>query len=507
MHFFRKNIWDKIAEKSPIRSIYSFYLPMGIAFLACLGMTSVANSTTYYIAPNGTNSNYAGTIHKPWDTFSYAIPRLKPSDTLILKNGTYNHRNSGLLSIDCTRGAKNGTSANPITIKAQNERKALIDGGGQWGVFRMLNCSHWRVEGLQAKSRDNQKTPRENVVYVYNSNNLMFKRLLLSHNNRYGNSHLLLLWNSNNVVVEESEFYSFHRHAINLNNANNNIIRRNYFNSRGRKDISDGFKSLNRYRGDMGITIYPGSNNIVENNISEGNVSIADIQATNRSEGNKFLGNISNNDLYGLVLQARGIGSNKMPKDTIIENHAVIAPYYYGILARGAKNTQAKNISILGGSSGIVADFEKNRTGDGIYSFFSTNAMVRNISVYGFRMVSQSEFSHNFPNSNKHRFQYSPNYNYFNEVNVDPNLGSCKVFIPRTSYLKSKGKDGEDIGANVLYRYQDGKISNQLLWNSNTGNFPHGAQVSGINNISGHSAYDVHKRLNVNANGCTLNMR
>ena len=68
--------------------------------------------------------------------------------------------------------------------------------------------------------------------------------------------------------------------------------------------------------------------------------------------------------------------------------------------------------------------------------------------------------------------------------------------------MKVAGVGGADIGANVLYRYHNGSLTNQPLWDPVTGAFPHGAIVAGVNDIAGSSAFDVHKRLNVNTNGC-----
>ena len=68
--------------------------------------------------------------------------------------------------------------------------------------------------------------------------------------------------------------------------------------------------------------------------------------------------------------------------------------------------------------------------------------------------------------------------------------------------MKGAGAGGADIGANVLYRYQNGTLTNQPLWDPVTGEFPHGAIVAGVNDIAGSSLFDVHKRLNVNTNGC-----
>ncbi len=70
--------------------------------------------------------------------------------------------------------------------------------------------------------------------------------------------------------------------------------------------------------------------------------------------------------------------------------------------------------------------------------------------------------------------------------------------------MKGAGVGGADIGANVLYRYGNGVLTTQPLWDLITGAFPRGAIVRGVNDIPGSSLFDVHKRLNVNTNGCFL---
>jgi hypothetical protein len=68
--------------------------------------------------------------------------------------------------------------------------------------------------------------------------------------------------------------------------------------------------------------------------------------------------------------------------------------------------------------------------------------------------------------------------------------------------MKEAGKDRADIGANVLYRYQDGVLTNIPLWDPSTGKFPCGRVIAGLNDIQESSCFDVHQRLNVNTNGC-----
>lgn len=500
--------FSRLTKHSKIR--YFFYLlrpsllVVGIILLAAF--PSIAWSANYFISPDGSDTNSGATPVTPWKTFNFAIPKLQPGDSLILINGIYEALNTGLPDIDCSReGHNNGTSSNPIKIKAENERQAFLKVDGSSPAFRVMNCSHWIIEGLRAKSEDRADSPNSvDVFFVRYSNNLTFRRLLVSHNNRYKNSQLLLIWNSNNILVEESEFYWFHRHSVLFAYTNNSIARRNYSNSRAHGDLPGGWGSTGETRGQSGLAIYPGSNNIGENNISEGQRSGISISASHETVGNKFYGNISLKDTYGYLPVARGTGINAMPRDTVIENSVVIKPEFAGVLGRGNKNTRIRNMSVFGGPNGLVADFVSATPGDGIYSFFSENVLVMDNSNTGIITQGQTMWSHNYSNGYNNGTNFYPSTNVMHATTIDPGFGNCLMFVPMNSPLKGKGAGGEDIGANILYRYQNGKLTNQPLWNPQTGQFPTGAIIEGVNDISDSSLFDVHKRLNVNTNGCTF---
>src|SRR5262245_4280313 len=114
--------------------------------LATSGFVFEAHAATYYISSTGSDSNSGTSSGSPWKTFGFAIPKLRVGDTLILRNGTYNGSNSGYPNINCAADASNGTSGNPITIRAENERQAHLQGSGP-DVFIMNNCAWWRIEG------------------------------------------------------------------------------------------------------------------------------------------------------------------------------------------------------------------------------------------------------------------------------------------------------------------------------------------------------------------------
>ena len=71
--------------------------------------------------------------------------------------------------------------------------------------------------------------------------------------------------------------------------------------------------------------------------------------------------------------------------------------------------------------------------------------------------------------------------------------------------MKQAGQSGADIGANVLHRYQNGALTTQPLWEPRPpANSLAALSSAGVNDVAGESCVDVHKRLNVQTNGCTL---
>ena len=98
-----------------------------------------------------------------------------------------------------------------------------------------------------------------------------------------------------------------------------------------------------------------------------------------------------------------------------------------------------------------------------------------------------------------------PNSHIQNSVSVDPQLGTCKLWIPDSSPMKRTGKNGADIGANILFAYEGGVLNtSKRLWNTD-GSFAYrGAIIPGVNDIAGSSLFDIQNRLNINTNGCSF---
>lgn len=477
-----------------------------------------AYAATYYISPNGSNSA-PGTSAAPWKTFPFALSKLNPGDTLIVKDGTYTRQQHGngtvIIPVFCQSGVNSGTASAPITVRAENERVPLLKGDGIGGLLHVYQCSYWNFEGLRGMSADSKSDPHVGNFLVYEGDHISFRRNLLSHSNRWRNQAMITYNHSDYGLIEENEIYSYHRHGFTLSASSNAVIRRNYANSRGYPSlgalIPSGEKPGYSDRADSMMVVYPGSNNILENNISEGNGTSFDVQAAGwhgvLTKDNKWCGNISLNDAFGAVFVSRPPGGIKyMPQNNYLENHITIDPIYNGTYLRANKNTLCRNCTTFGGVAGFNSDKPPNE-GDGAPTIYYENSLAVGAGgSYGFSFNDQSDFGVKNSNAYGYSRNYSPSSHsgYNNTMSVDPQLGSCKVFIPDSSPMKGAGANGDDIGGSVLCRYENCTLTDQQLWDWASGSFPCGAIIPGVNDVPGKSCFDVHKRLNVNANGCTL---
>lgn len=474
------------------------------------------HAATHYLAPGGSDSNDGTSATTPWQTFAFAIPQLQPGDTLLLGDGTYNASNSGYPSIICDNYAVNGDSSQPITLKAANERQAFLQGNGSAFPFYMQGCAHWTIEGLHAEQGDfpNSSLESGGVFRVLSSNNVTLRRNLARFNNRYINGAIFELDGSTDSLVEENEIYSYHRHGFSGYHSTNVVFRRNYANSRNYPDISGGYASVDPTAGDSGFAFYPANGNIVENSISENNGGdggfVVKAVEPLAADDNRFYGNISLHDAYGIGMGPwDGTTSDTgMPHNNLFVDQVIINPLSVGIFSRSAKGTRCDNCTVLAsGGAGVNADVRSDSPGDGTASFFGSNILALNNQGTGVLMsTTLADWSIEVANS----FNNTPNYSpasdprFTDTLSIDAELGACKVFIPTNSPLKGAGTNGSGIGANVLFRYEHGALTDQPLWDPLTGQFPCGAIVPGVNDQDGESCFDVHQRLNVDTDGCFL---
>ena len=158
--------------------------------------------TTYYVGPNGNNSNSGTTSNLAWKTIAYSIARLVAGDTLTVLDGVYTEK---LLMTN------SGTSTARITIRAANKHKAILDGKftyngvlPNWDTLGYSSQTNYvgmrtsfdatlriyadyiTIDGLQIKNSpvrplDTYQTTGLQVINCKFSNNFFHVALLSSH--------------------------------------------------------------------------------------------------------------------------------------------------------------------------------------------------------------------------------------------------------------------------------------------------------------------------------------
>jgi hypothetical protein len=90
---------------------------VGIASRVLQGSPGTGNA--HYVSVRGSNDS-PGSLARPWRTIGFALSRLRPGDTLLVRGGTYLERPTVTVS---------GTAAAPITIQSYPGESAVIDSG------------------------------------------------------------------------------------------------------------------------------------------------------------------------------------------------------------------------------------------------------------------------------------------------------------------------------------------------------------------------------------------
>ena len=145
-----------------------------------------------YVAPSGSDSG-AGTREDPFRTAGYAVSRLLPGDTLILRGGDY---------CETVEICVSGTPERPITIRGAAGEKVRFHGGEGSLLadgFRIINQKHLIFEnmiftgnGLSAEDGFSAASIR-----VDGGSDITFRRLLIG-----GATHTIGIWRSKNILIE-----------------------------------------------------------------------------------------------------------------------------------------------------------------------------------------------------------------------------------------------------------------------------------------------------------------
>ncbi|HVU51220.1 MAG TPA: hypothetical protein VHL80_11065, partial [Polyangia bacterium] len=481
---------------------------------------------TYYISPDGSDGNPGTSPTAPWKTFGHALPALAPGSTLVLLDGTYTSGTTDLLQVFCGMNAVNGTPAQPITVRAMNERQAFILGNGVAGApVELSACANWVLEGLHAEEAD---LPGEtgdepgSVFVITHCTNVVLRRLLGAHPNRYLTASVYVIAHGvANVLVEECEAVDFHYYGYDAYDSTRIVFRRDYAHSRDTPDVPGGQPTKPTTRGDGGFLLTKSLSAIIENCVAEdvedGFIILASQSAQNgkaQPMRDQLLGDVANGVFRsGFFLDSQCVGPNGRPEMPCDEGDQIVSSATlsnvvsrggaFGITVQGGVNNNVAYASIFDASdTGVSFSLDPINAGLQSSAYVHTTLVAAPSAAFGFHSTGQYNWSFTQVDSFGPAMSFVPKDSHLmNGTTTDPQLGACFVYTPPGSAAKAAG-----LGANIVYQTVDGAVTTNKLWDQTTGAFPCGAVVPGLNDasLSDVSCMGVGARLHVGAMGCAI---
>ena len=319
-----------------------------ISALALSGLTGLAVSpttavtaATYYVAPNGDDSN-PGTIDRPWRTIRKAANTLVAGDTVYLRAGTYSEQ------VNFTRS---GSSNSPITFEAYPGETPIVDGTGvslaspavDNGLFdfgssgvhdivikglHMRNSAGCFIEGnnvarirLYDLNLDNSFS---SLIRWQGSTNCVIENIK-GHNcsRAYPGStdgaEGIRIYGGSGVVIRNCEVWDFYNMAVDLFGGHSGgLVEDNYFHD-----------DLNSYDWDAAIYLDGARNSIIRRNIVHNahiGVQIGAEQPNEPVQNNIVVNNVFYNNINGAIVFKGRQSSSHTTNNLVAHNTGVNGP-------------------------------------------------------------------------------------------------------------------------------------------------------------------------------------
>jgi hypothetical protein len=521
-----------------------------LAVCACRGPDDLSlgeaplppSSSERFLSPGGNDQN-DGTRERPWKTFAHALPALGPGSTLTLlaSAAPYEDATTGTLNVRCADASADSTvpgavlassglqtAGMAITVRADPgaERQAFLRGSGRAPPLSIDTCHDWTISGLRVESQDladpSLSTDDGAVVVVDGpSSGLTLEGLLVRKPNRYQPSPLVRVGDgATGVTIDECELYDFHATAFEVRRAGSISFLRNYINSRGTRDPADAtVPSEDPTRGDWGVLLEETHDVVIANNVVE---DVADgIGVVGRGPGvtapplnappgnNLLLGNVVYKPaILGFRLDSRCGGAPACDGSHEVYRvelgNDVVVGGALGVSDAGSVGTRIHELTIIDAARG--ESISKEPQNNALQATSQTfNTLVTGYQSVAFYQAGQMTWGFDHCAAS---VGYDPATAYepddparvTNKVMAAP-LGACLVYLPADSLLRNMGGAGNDVGANVVYRYDEtGQPTTTPLW---TPGFPCGAIVAGVNDDPATNCVGVNAagRLNVSPKG------
>jgi hypothetical protein len=510
----------------PVTWVSSAALALGCRFGDADVLIGSDTPSTFYVSPRGDDSG-PGSRERPWFTLAHATARLEPGHTLLLQSGEYALATTGLLQIDCDAAPRSGLPGAPITVRAEHERGAALRGDGTAVPLELWNCSNWLIEGLLLTNEHDAEVPQGtdvgSVAILHGGHDLTLRRLLLLRSNHSRHSHVLRVLEASRVLVEECETYDFYHNAFEAVRTDSVSFRRNYFHSRYASSEGNAVGTDDPTRGEIAIQVEESSSPLLENNVAE--VVGIGFSVVGRPPGSSYTDPapypVSGARLFGnLVRDALQSGfrvetrcndavpcqlPEAIPRDTLIVN-GVVLQADTGFSVDAGPGTRVDNVTAVDVKNGVRLWRGPGNVGLE-FAASAARSLVRGYSgvAYGAADAADWFFEHcaaEAPAAGA--LDFSPHDERVRLPVTTSGADSCVAYLGASSALRGAAGIEGDVGANVVFRYVDGVLTKEPLWQPGTGAFPCGAIVAGVNDDPSQSCSGVHERFQVGSADCAL---
>ncbi|MDA8325201.1 MAG: right-handed parallel beta-helix repeat-containing protein [Nitrospiraceae bacterium] len=420
------------------------FLIVAAVFYLLGGAEGLSFGATYYVAKNG-SGNADGSRAHPWANFSQAVDNLKPGDALIIKDGVYFQP----LFINVS-----GEPGRPITVKAENDGKVIIDGRGLQAPCRVEGTKQKRVadvelSGLQCRNSN------IDVVRVHFAD-----RIVVSRVSAYGASPgisdnaVFDLAGASHVTIKDCAASGRGRVLYNAQSCDYVIFRRCW--GKWMDFPLDIWLAA--------LQIYGTSHSIVENCVFTTNskrdvTGITVIKQTynEAADDNRIYGNVIDGfKMYGIITAS--YGKRPLSGNIFKDNVIVGSTYGFGLRTGGT----VENSTFIDASS---CSFCVSKSDPGLPLY----GRLKGSSLYKGNTGINLQNADSFKESENNLFGFVNYYRGLPGGRADTadavryalaNYGKGAYLIPAVLSRKA----GQTTGAQVLYRYESGVLTNVPLW-------------------------------------------
>jgi hypothetical protein len=456
---------------------------------------------TFYVRLWGNDANN-GDTNTPWLTIKRANDlaaggTVQPGDTVLIGNGVWNGANGGWGGNSATVfSGIHGLPGKPITIAAENDGGAVLDGGYVGNALFIQDSTYVTLRGF-AVMHGGATSPGTgtSTVYLYGGNlggldHITLQRVTahdtLDDNLNSTNSHVFAVYGNasgapagaraTNILFEDCAGWGSGRYIINIYNADRTTIRRFWGSWRGWHGLIGGAP-----RGTL--SNYGSTNTIFENCIATGcwpsfqdtndyYAGCYDTNDTRTADNAWYLGCIFYNNQNGIIFNNTITPARRVVQQCVI----------YNIVPIPAGQTYTTNRGPWGIDSDINAGYGNAcvehttivnvQTGDGAFQTRNgTGVMLAHSSIVTNSTAVIDNTGHILEHHNDYFNNGALNFTPVgSDFTVDPQFNTAVfgngayLMGPTALALQTAAADGGMMGAQVLMRYQDGNPTNVPLW-------------------------------------------